>query len=69
MNFKVNHKGETFDVSAIGPENIFIVESEKIIRSFPKLEFYTGLKEGQHYMFNLPVTYIIESETKKKEKN
>jgi hypothetical protein len=62
VTFKVNHKGETFDVSAKGPNKIFIDEGIKIVNSFSKLEFKIKLKKGQHFMFTLPIKFNIESE-------
>lgn len=48
VNFKVNHKGGTFEISATGPHKIFIKESERIVKSIPKLEFDNKLKIRQH---------------------
>lgn len=59
VSFKVNDKGETFDITAKGPEEIFIKESEKIVRSLPKMNFGVPLTKGQHFMFKLPITYNI----------
>ena len=60
--FKVDYQGKTFDVNATGPHEIFIKESEKIVKSFPKLIFETKLEKGKHFMFNLPMSFEIESE-------
>lgn len=59
VSFKVNHKGETFDIKATGPKDFFIKESEKIVSSLPKMDFGVPLKKGQHFMFELPITYNI----------
>tara|TARA_B100000809_G_scaffold97161_1_gene95677 strand:+ start:2344 stop:2739 length:396 start_codon:yes stop_codon:yes gene_type:complete len=60
--FKVDYQGKTFAVNATGPHDIFIKESEKIVKSFPVLFFETKLEKGKHFMFNLPISFEIESE-------
>ncbi|CAL2075993.1 hypothetical protein [Tenacibaculum sp. 190524A05c] len=57
--FKVNHKGKTFDVKATGSYVLFNELSEKIFNSMPKLYFDVKLKEGQHFMFEMPLVYRI----------
>jgi hypothetical protein len=64
----VNSEGEIHDVVAKGPHEIFEKEAIRLVKMVPQLDPIPSLKEGESASFTLPITMVIESDSKKKKR-
>jgi len=66
--FKVNEKGEIFDIRARGPHKIFEEEGIKLVKEIPKLDPPKNFEKGKSMSFALPLKMVIETDSEKKKR-